>query len=344
MRALSSKLLVLGFLALAIALALYYNLSKPRILILQSYSPAYSWTRDVNVGLNRVFDGHNRISLRWYYMGTKRHPWPEYRAKAGRLALRAVRAWKPDVIIAVDDDAQRLVARHFVDTPGISIVYAGVNGGVAKYGYDHADNVTGISERFPLPAIRGALLAAVANGSLPAKARMYYLGDRSNSVSADTVFVRHFAWSPVRLAVVRQVATFPQWQQAVAEAQRKGDFIMAANYHQLRESEGSRKLVPPRRVVAWTEANSKIPVIGLDGFFVDDGGMFSVGKSPIEQGRAAARMALQIVHQHRAASSIKPLLPSEFGIYMRGTLMQQFHFRLPPIYEAFARETGHYTP
>jgi len=337
-----SRLFMAVFITLAFALALYYNRSKPRIFILQSYSPAYSWTRDVNVGLRRVLDAHKRLSLRWYYMGTKRHPWPAYRAKAGRLALRAIRAWKPNVIIAVDDDAQQLVARHFVDTPGVSIVFAGVNGGVAKYGYTRADNVTGIFERFPMNAIRAALLAAIADGSLPHNARMYYLGDRSRSVCADTGFVRRYHWAPVRLAVVRQVGTFPKWQQAVAEAQHRGDFIMAANYHQLRVSTGSRKLVSPRKVVAWTEAHSHIPVIGLDGFFVDDGGMLSVGKSPLEQGIKAARLAMEITGQHHPASSIKPLYPHEFDIYMRSALMRKFHFHLPSIYEAFARETGEY--
>jgi len=56
---------------------------------------------------------------------------------------------EPDVLIAVDDNAQKYAAKYFVNHPRIKIVFSGINGSVQPYGYDTANNVTGILERNP---------------------------------------------------------------------------------------------------------------------------------------------------------------------------------------------------
>ena len=104
---------------------------------------------DLNIGLDWEL-GRRAYSVRHHYMDTKRHNSEEFLERAGQHAKRLIRQWVPDVLIAVDDNAQELAAKAFINHPEIHIVYTGVNADPAKYGYDeNAANVTGLLERIP---------------------------------------------------------------------------------------------------------------------------------------------------------------------------------------------------
>ena len=71
---------------------------------------------------------------------------------------------QPDIILAVDDDAQNYVARYYINHPHIRVVFAGVNNDPAEYGFDRASNVSGILERLPIDALKETLLIALGWG------------------------------------------------------------------------------------------------------------------------------------------------------------------------------------
>ncbi len=105
------KVLMALFIIGALVAFVGTNLAKPRILVLHSYDLDYSWVRDVNVGLNRVLRG-KPYNVRWHYMDTKRNPSNDFRERAGLLARRIIGDWKPDLIIAVDDDPQKYAVMY----------------------------------------------------------------------------------------------------------------------------------------------------------------------------------------------------------------------------------------
>jgi hypothetical protein len=105
------------FMLITLALFGWYNMSKPRILVLHSYDKDYAWTRDVNVGLMRGFKTRFLYQVNWYYMDTKRHPSPEFKKSAGIAARNVIKSTQPDVVIAVDDDAQEYAAKYFINDP-----------------------------------------------------------------------------------------------------------------------------------------------------------------------------------------------------------------------------------
>ena len=330
------------FLIGVIAVMIDYNLSKPRVMILQSYGPDYSWTRDVDVGIHRVLgtnSGHG-YWLRWHYMDVKRHPWNAAKQSAGIEAKRAIDDWQPNLIIAIDDDAQKYAAKFYVNRPDIKIVFAGTNGGVTDYGYDNANNVTGILERKPLPALREALMQIPHDASRPL--RMMQIGDNSDSVRFDNAFVTAFDWSPIQYTGTRLVDNYPEYQQAILNAPATADWILAGNYRKFARSKTDPTLVPPEEVIAWTMKNSKLPMVSLDGFFVEDGGMLAIATSPFEQGQVAATMARQIIEKKTDPAKIHIAATQQFIVVMRPTLMSKYNVRLPPLYEAFARATNNY--
>lgn len=332
------------FVLLAVTYLGWLNISKPRILILHSYDPTYAWSRDVNVGLNRVLSNSFRYQLRWHYMDTKRHPSAAYKQAAGIAARNVIEEMQPDVVIALDDDAQRYVARHLVNRPGISIVFAGVNNDAADYGYDRARNATGILERLPLGAMQEALGQARGFKALQRPLRLAYLGDASHSVEGDLKQIRNFAWAPMVLQSTTQVTTWPAWQEQVRALAGTADVLLLTGYRSLRRSASDPGLVGAEEVVHWTDAHAGIPVLSGNGFFVEDGGMLAVGTSPYEQGEEAARRALDIVLRQTPARDIPITQAQQFIVTMNATRMKAHDFELPRIYEAAARTGNQYVP
>lgn len=337
--------IVLGlFMAGALLLLGWYNVSKPSILVLHSYDPDYAWVRDINVGLNRVFDKKYLYQLRWYYMDTKRHPSDDFKASAGIAARHLIASTRPDVVIAVDDDAQQYVARYFVNDPHIKIVFAGVNREAADYHYDGASNVTGVLERLPVAAMAEAVASMAQFAGRGRPIRLAFLGDRSETVDGDASQVTHHGWAPLQLGAVRQVDTWPAWQAAVRTLAADHDVLLVSGYRRLRRSASDPALVPAREVVDWTESHAPLPVISFNGFYTEDGGMLAIGTSPYEQGELAARRALQIALEGRPAASLPVLTGSQFIVGMRGAPLRARGVALPRVYEAAARTGNHYLP
>jgi ABC-type uncharacterized transport system substrate-binding protein len=332
------------FMLVTLVLFGWYNMTKPSILVLHSYDTSYAWVRDVNIGINRVLNNKYQYQVRWYYMDTKRHPSPEFRKSAGIAARHAIEQMRPDVVIAMDDDAQKYVSRFFNHHADIKIVYAGVNNKASDYGFDKAKNVTGILERLPLAAMKEALQSASNLRALGRPVRLAYLGDMSETVAGDAAQVTGFDWAPHQLVKPRFVSTWADWQRTILELSEQADVILLTGYRRLTRSPTDPSLVPPKEVIAWTETNSKIPVFGGNGFYTEDGGMLAIGTSPYEQGEVAARMALDIILKGKKPNDIAQTTSEQFIVTMSESKMKVRHFELPKVYEAAARTGDKYLP
>lgn len=338
------KIAIGAFMCIALALVGWYGMNKPSILIVHSYGPDYAWVRDVNIGLNRALTLRYLYQVNWYYMDTKRHPGEHYKQSAGIAARKVIEATRPDVVIAIDDDAQQYVARHFNNDPRLKIVFAGVNRQAGDYGYDRANNVTGILERIPLDAVREALQSANSLNRFGRPIRVAFLGDQSETVSGDFGQVQRFDWRPLQLGATRQVATWPQWQAGVMALGTDNDVLLVAGYRRLARSATDPTLVPAAEVVAWTEAHSPIPLVSFNAFYTEDGGMLAIGASPYEQGEVAAARALDLILKHQPVASLPITETTQFVVGMNGARMRARHFTLPRIYEAAARTGNLYLP
>lgn len=338
------KLAMGAFMVSALTLFGWYSIHKPTILVLHSYDPDYAWVRDVNIGLNRVLKQRHLYQVHWYYMDTKRHPFDDYKRSAGIAARKVIEDTQPDVVIAIDDDAQQFAARYFLNHPRVSIVFAGVNREAADYGYDQANNVTGVLERIPLDAVRDALQSAGNLKSLGRPARIAYLGDLSEAVRGDIGQMQRFDWQHLQMTGMKQVGSWPQWQASVMALGADNDALLVSGYRRLARSGSDRALVPPEEVVAWTEAHSPIPVVSSNAFYIEDGGMLAIGTSPFEQGEVAASRALDVILRRKAPGSLPITVSHEFVVSMNGGKMRARRFTLPRIYEAAARTGDLYRP
>lgn len=325
------------FIVVFSVISVIYNLDKPIILVINSYNVDYSWTRDVNEGLKKVLTEKGAYNIRWHYMDTKNNPSESHRQRAGLLARRVVDEIKPNIIIAVDEDAQEYVAKYYIDQPGIDIVYSGVNGFPEAYGYDKASNVTGILERLPLVGVRDTLLEILKSNPGVSEIKLMHLSDDSGTVQADDEFIHNYgkSWEPIKLQPSVLVHKYSEWKKAVLNAEQEANCLLISNYRKIYDD--NDKLVPAIDVMKWTIENSKVPIVGVNGFTVEDGAKFAVATSPFEQGEVAAKMAMEIL-KGKKASEIPVTQTKQFIIYMRG----KFEWVLPAIYEAFARAANKY--
>lgn len=339
------------FFTLMVGTIVWVNVQRPRLLVLHSYATDYVWTRDVNTGLRRVLDRQSWISTRYYYMDTKTSADKDLLRRAGIGARDMIERLRPDVLIAMDDYAQELAAKYYVNHPHVKIVFGGVNGSVRPYGYDKAANVTGILERKPAEAIRDVVtLLSQAAGRDPQKGatvRIMLLADKTISTQRDAEYLKTYGWNPLIYRDPRFVGDFETWKAAVRDAPGETDFLLVGGYRQLKprpESGPKERYVTARDVMEWTEANSKVPVIGTNVFNTEDGAMLSVGVSPYEQGETMAEMARMIIEKHVAPKDIPIRTSHQYVVAFRKSALERRHMKVPQIFEAFARATDNYFP
>jgi ABC-type uncharacterized transport system substrate-binding protein len=337
--------IIFVFLAATAAAVVAFNTTKPRVLVVQSYDTDYAWTRDVDVGIQRILKDKSAYSVRWFYMDTKRHPWNDYKVNAGKTVTKLIDRWQPSVVIAVDDDANEFAIKHFANHPEIRIVFSGVNDSADRYGYDKAANVTGILEKKPYGALKDTLLLIAAAQNKAQPLRIMFIGDTSDSVKRDEHDFRSFNWGPIKVLESRMADTFADWQAAVNDAAReKADFIVTANYRKIRRSVDGKALVPPAEVMKWSEANSRVPIIGTNAFFVEDGGALAIATSPYEQGEVAATMANEILGKGKTPDQLPIQSTRHFVVAMSESGMKKWQIRLPAVYEAAARSSANFHP
>jgi len=340
----SAQALSILFLVTAMVTAVAFNAAKPRVMILQSYHPDYPWTRDVDAGIERIARRWTDYSVTWHYMNTKNLSDKESLRYAGIVARRAIDQFDPLVLIAVDDLAQKLAAKYYVDHPNMSIVFSGVNGSAEPYGYEGAENVTGIFERKPWQAVKEMVLTLEREKAQPnPRPTIRYLMDPSPSMQRDRAFIDAFDWSPLHFGGTYVAENYDRWQQHVqALHDQQIDYLLLANYRKLPRSETDPSFPPPAEIMGWTEAYSAIPVIGVNVFNVEDGAAIAVGASPFEQGEVAATMAETLLEEGLRGQDLAMRLNRQYVVAIHQDALSKRDLRLPQIYETFARTTATY--
>ncbi len=334
-----------AFVLIFVTLIIYHKMHNQRVLIVHSYDAEYSWVKEENIGLNQVFSQHPAINLRWHYMDLKRHQDPASRRAATTLAMDVIDRWSPDVVILLDDIAQELIGKRYLNHPRIKLVFAGVNSQPEKYQYHTANNVTGILERKPLRALDDAIHALwTANGPISQQPRVVLIGDRSFDFAAGLFEYTAYQnqWRHLRWVNPQMADNFEDWKRLIFRAATVADFILVSDYRQLRQDASHPAFVSPEVVMQWTAQNSKAPVIGLTTAAAQDGAMLGIAAAGYEQGAHAASMAYALT-QGTPITMLPMVSGQQSRVSIRKTALTRSGFEMPFIYEAFAKANGlHY--
>lgn len=344
--------IISGVLLVLFILSLFWQ-KKPRILILHSYNLDYTWTADLDQAIHRVLDG-KPYDMTWRFMDTKNKTAPEYKENIGNEIQSFINSWQPNVIIAADDDAQEYVAKKYVNT-SIKIVFCGVNKEASDYGYDKANNVTGLLERQDYVNTKNILYHLL----LSPQKRFIHLSEDSTTALGTRKELEGVDWSPIKFVSSIQAKNFSEWQEVVTKANEQADLILISQYNSVKKQEISEEnqkdiksnpasffgspteSIPPKDLIKWTLENSKIPVIGLFQFFVDDGGSFSAGPSEDEHGEFAAKTAIDLIEGNVKIKNVPIIKNKRFTLSIRNkqgkiTKRQMTELDLSAIYDAYA--------
>jgi ABC-type uncharacterized transport system substrate-binding protein len=271
-----------------------------KVLIVHSYNPEYIWVQRINIGIMKEL-ANLPVEMKIFYMYTKRKFDEASRVAAGNEAAEIVTEWKPDIVIASDDAAQKYFASRYAGDNNLPIVFCGVNAEAKDYGYP-ASNVTGVMER---PYFEETLkFFAVLR---PGFKRIAIISEDALTAELDARFV-NTAPPPFEVQSYTTCKDFDQWQKAVKDAQDKADAIGVCTYHAVKRT-GTNDNMPPAEIMRWTLDNSTIPVIGFLDFVIENGALCGVVESAEEQGLRAGQMAKAILGGKK---------PSEFPIIQSG--------------------------
>ena len=262
--------------------------ARKKVLLVHSYHAQYEWVAQITRGVKRAFEFAS-VDCEVFHMDTKRRSDLEWKRQAGEAAAEVVLQWKPDVVIAVDDNAQEYFAKRYAGQNDPQIIFCGVNADPAKYGYPAA-NVTGILER-PYYAATIDILLEI----LPEARRLAVITDNSPTSAGAIEYMRQHQQTSMTPVCWETPNTFEEWKASILKVQDSADAIATYMYHTVGQPDASQNM-EPRDVMRWTVENSRIPLIGFFVFAVDDGALCGMVESGVEHGSEAGRLALQILN------------------------------------------------
>ena len=253
------------------------NYTGKKILFIDSYHEGYAWSDGVVKGVHTVLDGTG-IQLKLVHMDTKRNPDEAFAKTAGLQVKAEIDAFKPDVVIASDDNAQKYVIVPYFKDSTLPIVFDGVNWDASPYGYP-ASHVTGMVE-VELPGQLVEQLKAYAKGT-----RLGYLTlDSETERTIANTYNKRFFDGKMK---VYWVKTQDEFKKAYLQAQNEVDILFMGN------NAGSDR---------WDQAemekfildNATIPSGSINDWMAPYS-LVTLAKVTEEQGEWAAKAALQIL-------------------------------------------------
>ncbi len=122
--------------------------ASKKVLYIDSYHQGYDWSDGITRGIKSVLKDKD-IDLRIFRMDTKRNPSEDYKKESARKAIDLIKSFRPDVVIASDDNASKYIIQPHYKDADLPFVFCGVNNEVSKYGFPFR-NVTGMIEVSPV--------------------------------------------------------------------------------------------------------------------------------------------------------------------------------------------------
>lgn len=308
------KKLKVSLIIMLLSVSLFLNVSTTKaaakkVFLLDSYDSTYAWNMSEQAGVQAAFKDLEDIEIKVHFMDTKRNPSPEFKQQAGEKALEAIRAYQPDVIIALDDNAAEYVVQQIKDIPA---VICGIN--KAPQEYQFGENVAIVLERHPFDQVIN-LLKDLA----PSTKKVAFITDDTKETSgAAVVRLKELApkikdQSGVDIIAYHEVGSFQEFQTLVQSYQpgqpQAVDGLLIYNLHTLKDEKGS--VVPHKEVIKWFIEHNQIPDLNVFDWGPQYGMLAAVTVSGYVQGFEAGKYALRILNNEKPSSL--PVLDPQTG-------------------------------
>lgn len=305
-RVLATFLFVMSLVFLATISTLKAASDMPyRIFILHSYEADHVCGQPQHNGVVAALKKHGfnekeNLKIRTYHMDTKRkNNTSELMEEQAEIALEKIKAFRPHVLVTLDDNAFRTVALELVDTP-VSIVFSGMNGQPQAYHQkkpcinsksEPGHNITGVYEKLHI-----ADAIKVHSKLFPNLKKIKLFVDTSPTGKAISKQIRRemeeeavsCAWE------IKMAMTWEEYQDEIRSTNADSD--VGAIYPAallLKDRTGNSYTAP--KIFAWTIENSKKPEIALNYAFTRMGLFGGAAVDFYAMGTQAGQMAARIL-------------------------------------------------
>jgi ABC-type uncharacterized transport system substrate-binding protein len=267
--------------------------SGKKVLYIDSYHQGYAWSDGIEAGVKSALQGKG-VELKTVYMDTKRNTDEAFKKEAGEKVKAVIEQFKPDVVIAADDNSQIYVTAKFYKDSPLPVVFCGVNWDASAYGFP-CKNVTGMLEVAPVQPLLEQM-------------KKYAKGNRVGVIAVDNETNRKEAEFTEKSVGIKMEKVFvkdlEEWKKGFVELQSKVDMVII-------DSDGGLYKGKEAELKAFVESNTKI-VSGTMYDFMTPYAMVGFTKIAEEQGDWAATAALKILGG--AAPSSIPVAKNEKGL------------------------------
>ncbi|MBI9084863.1 MAG: hypothetical protein JEZ11_14820 [Desulfobacterales bacterium] len=245
-------------------------------MFIDSYHQGYAWSDGITDGIQKVL-ADTGAELKIFRMDTKRNGSDDFKKAAAEKAKAEIESFKPDVVIAADDNASKFLVAPFYKDAALPFVFCGVNWDATVYGFP-CKNVTGMVEVTPIPQLIDQL-KPYAKGTKIGFLAPDLLTAKKEAANYKTVF---------GLEVTAYYAKdFEDWKKGFTELQSKVDMLII-------DSDGGLYADKAQEMVSFVEASTKIPT-GAAYDFMASYALITYGKVASEQGAWAADAAVKIL-------------------------------------------------
>jgi hypothetical protein len=265
-------------------LALAADYRGKKIFYLDSYHSGYEWSDGTEAGIRRILEPTG-VELEVFYLDSRRQPADAAVGQAALRAKAAIEAFRPDVLIAADDNASKFVVMPYYREAALPVVFCGLNWDASLYGYPYR-NATGMVEVDLVELLVKHL-------------RTYSRGGRVGTLAVDQSTERkmleyHRAILGAEYQYSAYVKTFAEWKKQFLALQDQVDILLLFNTVGIAEWDRAEAL-------RFVQENTRIPsgaIVSWQAPFA----LASLTKLPEEQGEWAAETALRILGGESPAS------------------------------------------
>ncbi len=255
-----------------------------KVLYIDSYHVGYPWSDGITRGVEEVL-GTAGVEYKIIRMDTKKNKTREFKEQAAIKAKEVIENYKPDVVIASDDNASKYLIKPYYKDAALPFVFCGVNWDATPYGFPYK-NVTGMVE---IDMIRELVnnLSKYAKGS-----RVGYLGGENLSNKKKVDYIENNL--NVKFTMIKYPDNFEQWKKDFMEIQKSVDMMVVDPVSSMRDFDWDA-------AEEFAMQNSNIPA-GTTQESLMKYSMIGMLKSPEEQGRWSAHTALKVLDGTSPAS------------------------------------------
>lgn len=287
--------------------------ARSRIFWLESYHEGYAWTDSLQSAITSTLLGHD-VELKIFHMDTKRNKSEKAILAAAHKAVSLIKNYKPDIVIASDDNASKYVVMPHFKNASLPIVFCGVNNSVDKYKYPYK-NATGIIELDPISNLVFSLSRFKS---------VYKVGYLAGDTNTSRILYDMYSTQQTRFLCKQYfVTTFHDWKNAFLQAQNEMDILIVGNISAINGWNGSL-------AQQFVMSQTVIPT-GCLLEFLTPYAFIGCIKLPEEQGRWAAQTALKVL-DGTPIGDIEVARPHEYKLIINNSIAGKLGIKVPRSY------------